>query len=335
MKYSFRSVFLVAGLVVAIGLAGFFNYRQENKSGTFVGAGHLDTPAEGASSAAVYGGGGVNFVGPRNHTSTVSSLLQAFSSALNSEDKVRFARELNQAYFATSSREERKNISSTLSRHLKNENGLEVARALALSHSRLYFDENTLSNLKFAYERKILSFDDYFGELAHVFPGAPVDIREEIVAEIANSHNRYAIDIVSNTLSGEDKIALSNRERDDLQRFLKTNEPIFNGAADSFGYFDAIRYENWLVASSRLSSDSNVADAPEKFLAEKLLNPATDPRALVAFAVSSYATTLTHEQRAAIQWESIRARAQDFVQRNPNSTGLQYIGQQLFGTGKQ
>lgn len=40
-----------------------------------------------------------------------------------------------------------------------------MARALAFRHSRLYFNENTLRDLKTAYQNKAFGFDDYCAEL--------------------------------------------------------------------------------------------------------------------------------------------------------------------------
>lgn len=246
------------------------------------------------------------------------------------EDRIKRARDLNDAYFRAQSGDLRKNISETLSIFLKSESTPEVARALALSHSRLYFNEQTLPNLKDSYDRGVLSFDDYYGELAHIFPGAPADVREGIVNEIATSHNRYAVDIVASTLNGAENLSLSDGEKTDLQKFLKTNEPIFSGAADSFGQFEAIRYEQWLLASAKLAQSTGTTST-EAYVAEKLLDPKTDPRALVALATSPYANSLTSAQRNTVQWEVIESKAQDFIRKNPDNASLQHSGQQIAG----
>jgi hypothetical protein len=244
------------------------------------------------------------------------------------EDRKQRARALNDAYFRAKSPELRKRISDALSRLLRSESDPDVARALALSHSRLYFDENTLPNLKDAYARKILSFDDYYGELAHVFPGAPPGIREEIVSQIAGSHNRYAVDIVASNVLGANGVPLSEGEKTDIQKFLRINEPIFSGAADAYGQFEAIRYEQWLLAAANLAKSTG-AISTEQFIADKLLDPKTDPRALVALSTSPYVNSLTPEQRSAGQWDLIQSRAREFISKNPNNASLQLAGQQI------
>ena len=244
------------------------------------------------------------------------------------EDRIRRARDLNDAYFRAQSADLRKKVSDALSMFLKSESNPEVARALALGHSRLNFDDNTLPNLKDAYDRKILSFDDYYGELAHIFPGAPLEVREGIVNQLATSHNRYALDIIASTINGAGNLSLSAAENAALRKFLKTNEPIFSGAADSFGQFEVIRYEQWLLASGKLALSTG-AMSTEAFVAEKLLDPTTDPRALVALATSPYANSLTPAQRNSVQWDVIQSKAQDFIRQYPGNASLQQAGQQI------
>ena len=261
----------------------------------------------------------------------ISTMLADFEKSFpnsTDEDRIRRARDLNDAYFRAQSDNVRKKISKALSTITASESNPEVARALALSHSRLYFNEKTLPNLKDAYDRGILSFDDYYGELAHIFPGAPPDVREIIANQIATSHNRHAVDILASNINGAGDLSLSTAENADLQKFLKTNEPIFSGATDSFGQFEAIRYEQWLLASAKLALSTG-ATSTEAYVAEKLLDPKTDPRALVALATSPYTNSLTAAQRKTVSWDVIESKALEFIRKNPDSASLQQAGQQI------
>lgn len=264
-------------------------------------------------------------------SSLIDSKIKLLLNSKNHDDQIAALKEFSSLYYSSSLGGVREEISEKLSEALKNERDKELARAIALSHSRLYFDKNTVSNLKYAYNSNILSFDDYYGELAHVFPGAPVDVRKELVSEISKSNNRYAADIVANGLTSDSYKDLSHSERSDLLFFLKGNEPIFTGAADSFGYFEAIRYENWLVGVASLGNE-NQGDSPFLYISEKLLNPTTDPRALVAFAISPYAESLTESQKVIVRWDEIVSRASDFIRKNPNAAGLQQIGGKIMRT---
>ena len=268
----------------------------------------------------------------RRIASKVESLIRDLKTPSQNdadvESKIQTAQDLNKAYFASNSRELQKKISNTLSRALREEKNPEIASAIAFSHSRLFFDENTLPNLKNAYDRDILDFDGYYGELAHIYPGAPDEIREIIIHEISKSHNRYAAQIIANRLASEIDPALSSNEIADLQRFLAGNEPGFDGAADAIGYFDVFFYSDWLIASARLKNKADESSA-EQFIANKLLLPTVDPRKTVTFLVSGYAENLTDAQKKEVQWEAIRARALEFMRQNPDASSLQQIGEKI------
>ena len=254
--------------------------------------------------------------------------LDGRSAILGVDERINVARELNRVYFDARSNDVRKKISDALTRSLRLEQDAQVARAITFSHSRLYFDENTLPNLKLSYERKYIYFDDYYGELAHLYDEAPSDIRKEIIGEISRSNSRYAVDIVSAKIALEDGVRLSDQEIDDFQNFLKKNRPIFGGSNDSFGYFEAIFYNQWLIAVSRLQHQSE-GGSVEKWLGRRLLDPATDPRACVAFLISPYAKSLDASKKAEVQWDAVRARAQELMLRYPKSPGLQEIGKEM------
>ena len=85
----------------------------------------------------------------------LTSELQApVTDEFNFESKRDAARELNRAYFRTSSALVREEISDVLSRALREEPDKTVGRSIAFSHSRLFFDKNTLSNLNYARSKK-------------------------------------------------------------------------------------------------------------------------------------------------------------------------------------
>jgi len=262
----------------------------------------------------------------------IRTLENLNSKNSDAEERIQIAQELSKAYFDTGLEGFQMKISKALSHALRQEDSLDVVRFLALSHSRLYFDENTMPNIKYAYDLKAISFDEYHGELAHIYPGAPVENRSNIIREISLSNNRYAVDIISDSVVSENDIRLSSKEISDLYLLLETNEPIFSGSPDAFGYFDAILYSNWLVATSRLKN-KKYGISIEQILRDKLLDPGTDPRASVAFLISPYARSMSGSQRSALRWDAIELRAREFMRQNPDSSGLQQIGQEMLSGG--
>lgn len=260
--------------------------------------------------------------------SLISDLENFEKTELSPEERIQIARDLNNAYFDSRSELLQKKISEALTNSLYVEKDQLVARAITFSHSRLPFDSNTLPNLKYAYAHKYISFDDYYGELAHLYAGAPEGIRSDVVKEISESHNRYAVDIIAGGIVSEAHIDLSKDDILALQRFLTINEPIFNGSAGEIGYFDSIIYFNWLLANSRLQKAAGGIGV-DNFLGDKLLDPATDPRATIAFLISGYAKDMDDSQRAAVQWNAIQARAREMVHLNQNSLGMQAIAKDM------
>lgn len=151
-----------------------------------------------------------------------------------------------------------------------------------------------------AYERKVMDFDGYYGELSRVYGDAPEKIRKDVIKEIADSNSRYAVDVIAGQLAFDNNIQLSQEEIVDLQRLFTINEPIFVGAEDAFGYFDAINYVDWLFAYARLQKAAGGVSL-ERFWGEKLLDPKTDPRAAVSFLATGHAGNLTASQKAQMQ----------------------------------
>lgn len=261
-------------------------------------------------------------------SSRVDFLVRELESSANKnvdvEERVQMARDLNAAYRSSRSELMQNKVSEALTQALRREKDVKVSRALALAHSRLPYDAYTLPNLRAAYERKVIDFDDYYGELAHLYSGAPEKVRGEVIKEISVSHNRYAVDIVAGSLVHDENIQLSKEEVSDFRNLLESNEPIFSGSAQAFGYFDAILYVNWLIALSRLQKEGG-GISMEKFLGNKLLDPATDSRASIAFLITGYAKNMDTSQRTALQWDAVQARARDLIEQNPDSPSLQYV----------
>lgn len=269
---------------------------------------------------------------PGNVSAYVESLINDVKNARPNDagidGRIESVRNLNLAYFDSRSESLRKRISDALSDALLDETDQHLACAIALSHSRLPYDENTLPNLKYAYEKGFIYFDDYYGELAHLYDGAPVSVRGGVIKEISESQNRYAVDIISGGISVLERVELSKEEVADLHKFLVTNEPIFSGSPDEFGFFEAILYSNWLVASSRLKKELTGVGF-EKNIGYKLLDPETDPRAAVAFLVTGFARGMNDSQKSDIQWGAVHARAQELMRKYPDSAGLQQIGKDM------
>lgn len=257
--------------------------------------------------------------------SMIDQISQRFKGSKDPEEKLRLARFYNSAYFNTEDQQLKEKVSATLTELIRAEADAKVGRELALSHSRLLFDSNTVENLSIAYKKKFLSFDDYYGELAHAFPGAPPDTRASMIKELAEGHNRHASDIVADYVGGGNAGALPAVELGALKSFLKANEPVFTGAPTAFSMFEAIRVEKWLGAMSEFEKKGPTARPNDQVIFDKLQMVDTDPRFAIAFLISGRGRELAMEKTYAAEISKIRSRAYEFIEKNPSSQSLQSV----------
>ncbi|MBB6559027.1 hypothetical protein HNP48_001691 [Acidovorax soli] len=255
----------------------------------------------------------------------IDQISQRFKGSTDAEEKLRLARFYNSAYFNTEDKQLREKISTTLTELIRSETDPKVGRSLALSHSRLLFDGNTLENLSTSYKKKFLSFDDYYGELAHAFPGAPPEIRTSMIKELAEGHNRYASDIVADYMSGGNSGDLTAAEIGALKGFLKTNEPIFSGAPASFSMFEAIRVEKWLGAMAEFEKNGPAAKPNYQAVFDKIQMADTDPRFAIAFLISGRGRELATDKTYTAEILKARSKAYDFIDKNSSSQSLQSV----------
>lgn len=270
----------------------------------------------------------LNAKGITGNSKNLDELDLRFRTSKDTEERVRLARLYNSAYFGTEDRFARERISKTISELLKTETVPSVGRALALSHSRLFFNEQTKENLNFAYKNKFLSNDDYYGELAHIILGTLASTRSEIVKEIATSHNRYASEIVADLVIHSEKLEFSKEEASSLRKYLTEIEPTFGGSPSSFGMIDAIRYEQWLRAIAIVESKENSSSA-DSLIFNKLTSANVDPRAAISLLISPYAETLLKEAKYLVNMNEIRQKAEKFIAQNPSELALQQAGAQI------
>ncbi len=257
--------------------------------------------------------------------SMIDQISQRFKDSKDPEERLRLARLYNSAYFNTEDQQLREKISATLTELIRAETDAKTGRELALSHSRLLFDNNTLENLSASYKKKFLSFDDYYGELAHAFPGAPPDTRAWMIKELAQGHNRYASDIVADYMSGGNAGALTAAELGALKSFLKANEPLFTGAPAAFSMFEAIRVEKWLGAMSEFEKKGPAARPNDQVIFDKLQMADTDPRFAIAFLISGRGRELAMDKAYAAEISKARSKAYEFIEKNPSSQSLQSV----------
>lgn len=79
--------------------------------------------------------------------------------------------------------------------------------------------------------------------------------------------------------------AFSDESKSVLASIFHAAEPKFPDAIAEFGITDLIRYNQWLRITSRLSAGASGGDV-ESLIVQKLNQPGTDPRAVLAYLTS-------------------------------------------------
>lgn len=153
---------------------------------------------------------------------------------------------------------------------------LNAKREEIFEYSREGNFPDTQVLLKKAYDSKIISGKEYYGELAHML-SISVAKPEILVKEIINSGNPYGFEVMISNLSSNENLAKSidDRQRLDIYSALAQSKPKIEGYIGDLGLIDIYRYENWIGAMKTFSSNE------EKFifdLNDLIKNKITDPR---------------------------------------------------------
>jgi hypothetical protein len=223
---------------------------------------------------------------------SVRAARALLKAGLSDDEKIALARILGRLYSADNLTGYNADILLDL-RSLINDSNKEVARSAALTFARLGYLPGSDVLLKTAFDNRVLSADDYYGELAHMTPWAPASVQDELLAAIRVSSNAYAADVLASSINENPKIlsGYSARSVDEIAQLLGKTEPRFASATGEFGLTDAVRYANWLRATAQIDSLANGTDLDAAIVA-KLSVPGIDPRKITAYLLTPEASSI-------------------------------------------
>lgn len=157
-------------------------------------------------------------------------------------------------------------------------------RAVLFEYWRSGNYKDTVYLIKKAFERNLISSEEYFGELAHVL-SISYDRPKEIIDEILSSGNDYGKEVLFANLSANAGIyeKLTAEERNDVLGMLEKSRPRFDPVVKELGLFDIYMYESWL-GSIRTIKGGTVNFCP--YLDGLISNNLEDPREIVAMMYS-------------------------------------------------
>lgn len=265
---------------------------------------------------------------PRTEQSVraVRALLKAGPSG---DEKIALTRILGQLYSPDNLTGSNADILLDL-RGLVSDNNKEVARSAALTFARLGYLPGSEALLKTAFDNKVLSADDYYGELAHMTSLAPADVRDEMLTTVRNASNAYAADILASSLNQNPKLlsGYSVRAVEEMTQLLAKSEPRFASASGEFGLTDAVRYANWLRASAQLTSSASGAELDATIVA-RLSTPGTDPRKIMAYLLTPEASSVLASAQLGAPAGGLVAASNQYAAQYPGSRILQSAAQEI------
>lgn len=142
-------------------------------------------------------------------------------------------------------------------------------------YSRAGNFEDTHRVLKAALTDGMISEDEYYGELAHMFH-LPVKQAHSIISEIIGSGNAYGYEVLVSSLEENYEVAksMNTDERQDVFELLNKNKPEMVSDMSLLGVGSVSKYTSWVSSLRVFSTEETFV----KNLNDLIENRISDPR---------------------------------------------------------
>lgn len=142
-------------------------------------------------------------------------------------------------------------------------------------YSRAGNFDDTHRVLKAALKDGLISEDEYYGELAHMFH-LPVKQAHSIISEIIGSGNAYGFEVLVSSLEENYEVAksMNTDERQDIFELLNKNKPEMVSDMSLLGVGSVSKYTSWVGSLKAFSTE----EAFVKSLNDLIENRISDPR---------------------------------------------------------
>ena len=157
---------------------------------------------------------------------------------------------------------------------------LEKKKQAVLSYSREGKLPDTRVRLKKSFDEKILTANEYYGELAHML-SISVDAPASITKEVLESGNKYGRDVLLGNLGSNLDLpnSISASERNAIFDMVNGAKPELGGGIHELGFSDVFRYEDWLKSLKTYAPDEA---SFHKTLENLIQTRMADPREMLA-----------------------------------------------------
>lgn len=150
----------------------------------------------------------------------------------------------------------------------------KLKRDRLFDYSRSGNFEDTHSVLKNALNEKLISEDEYYGELAHMFH-LPVAHSHAIISEIIKSENDYGFEVLVSSLDENYDIArsMTKSERQDILTQLYKNKPVMVSDMSLLGVGSVSKYTSWIGSLQAFSTEKVFIENLNDIIENKISDP--------------------------------------------------------------
>ncbi|MBK9395419.1 MAG: hypothetical protein IPN40_16780 [Uliginosibacterium sp.] len=247
------------------------------------------------------------------------ALRQALRTSKSSEERVGLARVLSTFYSRGDSHGLNKEVRAALL-EAKASHDLSYLSASVLAYTRLDYFDDSESFLAYAWGKRAIDDDGYFGELAHLLNLAPPAGRASILQTLQQGNNPYARDILTAQLTQGSVVAeLPAHESRILEKMLTDCEPVLPGEKHQIGLISSFQYSAWLKALATLGAAGDPAKYERAILA-RIAAPESDPRTAVAFLSNPESDSFILSQHRTPAYAKLLARIDAYATEPGNSS---------------
>lgn len=251
--------------------------------------------------------------------------IHSYAAAQEREEKYAQMRQLGQQYRDSRDPATRAAIAARLAATATTPGDPVLGRAAALFYANLGFFTDSLPVLAKARSLGHMTDNDYYADLARLFPLAPAASQDAILRELVAGQNGFSREILADMLRSRHLVSsLSPALAGQAALFLGKAGPPFPADVRRFGASDALRYDDWLVATVVLNA--RISGEPERAILARLLAvDGGDPRKLIAVLMSPEAGAWVRAALDRAAQEKVDAAIQAYARANAASAWIQEI----------
>lgn len=242
-------------------------------------------------------------------------IAQLKATNVSADEKAVLAQMLGRMHWSAKDPEARALVQKYLGELALSTNDPVLGKVAAQTYARLAYLPDALAVLDRARTAGWISADDYYGDFAHLLPGAPASDQPALLARLGEGNNPFARMVLADVMSDRNLVQrMTPQTAGQVAGMLAKSEPTFTNQVDAIGTSRVAEYENWLSASVALTAKASGDSEPA--VMARLLKVDDDPRKLLA--------ALSNERTSAIVKAAFDRQSLDRIAANIDQFGKRH-----------